>query len=156
MTVHLFSAVSSPSCANYALKTTALHFKSKYGDKAAKFVENDFYMDDGLTSVASEIEAVEVVKNARNMCKMGGFKLHKFISNNKNVLKTIPNDEQSEGFKIKNLYPDEKNCQIERALGIQWYIESDELGFRMEIKDKPSKTNLDGGFYQQFIPYLTL
>ena len=35
MTVHLFGAVSSPACANYALKRTADNSEDEYGSEAA-------------------------------------------------------------------------------------------------------------------------
>ena len=48
MTVHLFGATSSPSCANFALKQTANDFEREYGEEVANFIRNDFYVDDGL------------------------------------------------------------------------------------------------------------
>ena len=36
MTVHLFGATSSPSCASYALKYTAEKFKAEYSTKAVE------------------------------------------------------------------------------------------------------------------------
>ena len=53
MTVHLFGATSSPGCANFALKTTANQYESVCGKEAADFVRKDFYVDDGLKSVAT-------------------------------------------------------------------------------------------------------
>ena len=46
MTVHLFRAVSSPGCFNFALKTTADDFEEECGNEAAEFVCRDFYVDD--------------------------------------------------------------------------------------------------------------
>ena len=66
MTVHLFGAMSLPSCANFALKQTANDFKGEYGEQAANFMRNDFYVDDGLKSVATAASAVELVRNVRS------------------------------------------------------------------------------------------
>ncbi|KAJ8411421.1 hypothetical protein AAFF_G00162290 [Aldrovandia affinis] len=47
MAVHLFGAASSPGCANFGLKYLAQQHKARY-PTAASFVENSFYVDDGL------------------------------------------------------------------------------------------------------------
>ena len=57
MTVHLFGATSSPGCANFALKRTADNCKELFGSEPAKFVKEDFYVDDRLKSVPSAIQA---------------------------------------------------------------------------------------------------
>ena len=51
MRVHLFGATSSPGWSNLALKTTSRHGKEEFGEEAAVFLENSFYVDDGLKSV---------------------------------------------------------------------------------------------------------
>ena len=83
MTVHLFGATSSPSCANFALKQIANDFEGEYGEQAANFMRKDFYVDDGLKSVHTAASAVELVKNVKAICHQGGFNLHKFLSNSK-------------------------------------------------------------------------
>ena len=55
MSVHLFGAVSSPACANYGLKKTADEGEEEFGRNAANFIRNNFYVDDGFTSVATEV-----------------------------------------------------------------------------------------------------
>ena len=54
MLVHLFGAVSSPSCANYALKETATDNKHKYEKEVIDTVNRDFCVDDLLKSVPTE------------------------------------------------------------------------------------------------------
>jgi len=51
MTVHLFSATSSPSCAAYSLKSTARENAASCSPEAVKTVERNFYVDDLLKSV---------------------------------------------------------------------------------------------------------
>ena len=51
MCVHLFGAVSSPSCANFALKQTVEDNAKVYGNEAAEIVKHDFYVDDLLKSI---------------------------------------------------------------------------------------------------------
>ena len=46
MMVHLFGAVSSPGCANFGLKRAADDGEFEFGEVAANFVRNNFYIDD--------------------------------------------------------------------------------------------------------------
>ena len=50
-----------------------------------------------------------------NICRSGRFNLTKFISNNKELLISIPEDKRRPGVKDLNL-------PVGRALGIQWNI----------------------------------
>ena len=50
MCVHLFGSISSPSCANFALKRTADDQESKFGKEAADTLRRNFYVDDLLKS----------------------------------------------------------------------------------------------------------
>ena len=43
-----------------------------------------------LKSVASVPEAITLVKSVRGMCRAGGFRLTKFVSNIKELLMSIP------------------------------------------------------------------
>ena len=135
MTVHLFGATSSPGCSNFALKSTANDNEKEIGSAAADFVRDDFYVDDGLKSVPSVGEAVKLIKDVKEMCKRGGFNLHKFVSNNKEVIHSIPTEARAED--IKNLDLDQDFLPVECALGVQWCIENDSFNFRITLKDKP-------------------
>jgi len=48
MTVHLFGGVSSPSCANFALKRTASDNKARFSPETVETLECSFYVDDCL------------------------------------------------------------------------------------------------------------
>ena len=53
MMVHLFSATSSPSCANFSLRWTAKDNQQEFSKDAVNSVKNNFYVDDSLKSVPS-------------------------------------------------------------------------------------------------------
>ncbi|KAK6175229.1 hypothetical protein SNE40_013736 [Patella caerulea] len=135
MTVHLFGATSSPGCANYALKETANRFEYVYGKEVADFVRDDFYVDDGLKSVSSPEQAKNLIRQSQLLCKEGDFHLHKFLSNSKEVIQSVPEDERTQslkGFDInKDILP------MERTLGVQWCVESDCFQFKIILKDSP-------------------
>ena len=52
--VHVFGGTSSPSCSNYALKRNSIDGKDQFGLEAAKKLQNNFYKDGLLKSVARE------------------------------------------------------------------------------------------------------
>lgn len=135
MTVHLFGAASSPGCSNFALKTTADDNEEILGSAPAEFLRRDFYVDDGLKSVASVEVAVDLVKGIKEMCKRGAFNLHKFISNRKEVIQQIPVQDRAE--EVKHLDLDRETLPMERALGVQWCSESDAFKFTISLKDRP-------------------
>ena len=135
MTVHLFGATSSPGCANFALKSTADDHEAEFGTAAANFLRNDFYVDDGLKSVGTVQEAVKLIKNTKVMCDKGGFNLHKFVSNSKEVLKEIPESDRADG--IKDIDLDLDSLPLECTLGVQWCVETDCFQFRIVLQDKP-------------------
>ena len=130
MTVHLFGATSSPGCANYALKAAADDNEIELGSAPANFIRREFYVDDGLESVASVEEAVTLIKDTKEMCRRGGFNLHKFVCNNKDVIESIPIEDRAEG--IKNIDLDQEALPLERALGVQWCVEGDSFQFRIQ------------------------
>lgn len=61
MTVHLFGAVSSQSCANFAVKRTADDNEGKYGADVLSTIPRNFYVDDCLKSVPNENQAIYLI-----------------------------------------------------------------------------------------------
>ena len=56
-------------------------------------------------------------------------------SKKRRVLETIPEKERSK--EVNSLDLSHGHLPIERALGVQWLVDSDELGFNIILKDKP-------------------
>ncbi|XP_078352316.1 uncharacterized protein LOC144637013 [Oculina patagonica] len=133
MKVHLFGATSSPGCASYGFKHMASQEKEAY-PSAAQFITHDFYVDDGLSSVESAEQAKELIQGAREICKKGGLRLHKFISNDRQVLESVPKSERAADAMMD--LPSEQ-LQIERVLGVQWSVELDSFSFSIVLKDQP-------------------
>ena len=101
--------------------------------EAADFVRRNFYVDDGLKSVATTDQAKDLIRNTTSLCKKGGFRLHKFTSNSEEVINSVPPDDRAKDTKDPLLI---SNDPVERALGVHWCMESDTLQFRIELKDK--------------------
>ena len=126
MKVHLFGASSSPGCANFGLKKAADDGEEEYGNDAASFIRRDFYVDDGLKSVPTAQKAVDLIKSSQKICAKAGLKLHKVISNNKEVLKVIPAEERAKD--VKDFDFEKDHLPMERALGVTWCVENDQSG----------------------------
>ncbi|XP_030581660.1 uncharacterized protein LOC115777804 [Archocentrus centrarchus] len=135
MTVHLFGAASSPGCANYGLKHLAKENSLVY-PLGSQFIARDFYVDDGVTSVQTVDEGMQLAQEARELCAKGGLRLHKFASNDSSVLNSLPASERATNVRTKDLAFSE--TQTERALGIHWCIKKDCFTFSIAQKDQPA------------------
>ncbi|KAF7646247.1 hypothetical protein LDENG_00190950 [Lucifuga dentata] len=135
MAVHLFGTASSPGCANFGLKYLAQQHKVDY-PSASAFIEKNFYVDNGLTSVPTVKEAKKVIIEAQELCKSAGLRLHKFNSNQREALSCVAPSERAVTTELLNLNPDA--TPEGRALSIQWSIEKDTFSFNIDLKDQPS------------------
>jgi hypothetical protein len=136
MTVHLFGGVWSPSCCNFALKYTAKEQRLSYDAEISNSVDRNFYVDDFLKSVPSVDEAVKVVKEVAALLRTGGFRLTKWISNDAEVMSSIPARERSAKMPLYVDLTDEG--VTERALGLKWDVKEDCFRFAALEKGKPN------------------
>ncbi|XP_041460999.1 uncharacterized protein LOC121412159 [Lytechinus variegatus] len=135
MNVHLFGAASSPGCANFGLKQIATNMADEISQDAAKFIQRDFYVDDGLKAVETEEEAIDLISKTKKICGHGGLHVHKVVSNSRKVLDSVPKEDRAKEVKELNLLLD--HLPVEKALGVQWCVESDTFRFRVTFQDKP-------------------
>ena len=132
MTVHIFEAADSPSIANYALQRTASDNREYFTEAAIKTVERDFYVDDLLKSVDTVAEAVKLSGELRNILKCGGFCLHKWMSNSKEVLQSVDENRDVGVFELEL-----DNCPIQRTLGMKLNVKEDTFIFSPHLKSMP-------------------
>ena len=92
-------------------------------------------MDDCLRSVKDEQAAIELIQGLGEVCGHGGFNLTKFISNSRAVLESVPPEKRSK--EARDLALGRDRLPVERALGVQWCVESDVFEFRIVLNDKP-------------------
>ena len=90
MTVHIFGAVSSPSCATFALLKTADDNQNDYAAEIVNTIRQNFYVDDCLKAVNTVEQATYLYENLTHLCAKGGFRLNKWVSNHRSVLAAIP------------------------------------------------------------------
>ncbi|XP_063605546.1 uncharacterized protein LOC134780653 [Penaeus indicus] len=90
MTVHWFGAISSPACANMALRQVVIDSQGLCDDEVMKCISEYFYVDDCLKSVPTSKGAIDMIMDLKDLCKRGKFNLRDCISNSKDVLESIP------------------------------------------------------------------
>lgn len=100
-----------------------------------RMATRNFYVDDLLKSLPTEVEAIVMVQNLKPICQSGGLNLTKWLSNSREVLSVIPEEDRSKNFKELDL--DRDKLPVEWALGLQWCIETDTIKFKFNIKNKP-------------------
>jgi len=67
-------------------------------------------------------------------CATGGFRLHKFVSKSKEVIRRIPEPDRADG--VKELDLDLDLLPLEHVLGVQWCVESDCFQFSIVLQHK--------------------
>ena len=130
MHVHLFGATSSPCCASHCLKKTAENNAENFSPETTRAVERAFYVDDFLHSVSTKTEAIRLIGEVRDLLLLGGFKLTKWLSNDKHVLVAVP-DKATAAVNI-----DLDGQKTENALGVNWNFGSDAFEFALDLKHK--------------------
>jgi len=133
MHVHLFGATSSPCCASYCLKKTAGDNAENFSPEATRAVERAFYVDDFLHSVSTKTEAIRLIGEVRYLLLLGGFKLTKWLSNDKHVLAVVPDKDKTTAAVNIDL----DGQKTEKVLGVNWNFGSDAFEFALDLKHKP-------------------
>ena len=90
MVRHLFGATSSPSVANFCLKKTASIYGTEFDLDVVQTVERNTCVDDPMKSVDTASTAVGLLTQLRELLAKGGFRLIKWLSNDRRVLPRNP------------------------------------------------------------------
>ena len=86
-----------------------------------------------MSSFRDEKSASSAVSDLAEMLSRGGFRLTKFTSNSKSVLSTVPPKERS----TPDLNLDLHELPVERAFGVRWFVETNELAFEIRNLNLP-------------------
>lgn len=152
MTVYLFGTTASPSCANFALRKTALDNESSVSRLVRDSVLSNFYVDDLLTSLTSIEQAKLFIPDITELLKKGGFSLTKWISNKPEVLSNLKSEHIAQNLDILQ-FKDTENA-TEMALGMNWHVLNDTISFRTSILDRPATKRGVLYFFPQLIQFL--
>lgn len=88
MCVMTFGACCSPSTAQYVKNMNADRFSEQY-PQAVEAITKQHYVDDMLTSVESEEDAIQLAQDVKYVHSQGGFEIRNWISNSEAVIKTL-------------------------------------------------------------------
>ena len=143
--IHIFGAKDSPTCANYALRRTAVDNQDRYSD-AAHAVLNNFFMDDYLGSVKNPETALMINRSLVELLKLGGFNLTKFISNVPNLFSKL-NPPKTSANNSKEIFTAAINPETaSHVLGLKWDHVTDALvvsrGVNRELKDSVTQRSV--------------
>ncbi|XP_067273612.1 uncharacterized protein [Pseudorasbora parva] len=135
MKVHVFGNSPSPAVAIYCLRRAAQEGEEEFGQDARQFVEQDFYMDDGLKSVPSPEMAIDLLKRTQDMLAGSNLKLHKLASNSKEVMKAFPSEDYANSLKELDLGA--SSLPMQRSLGLLWNLDTDCFNFHVQKDKRP-------------------
>ncbi|XP_054591066.2 uncharacterized protein [Nothobranchius furzeri] len=135
MKVHVFGNSPSPAVAIYGLRRAIAEGAEKYGTDTVKFVERHFYVDDGLVSLPSEVEAINLLQRTQASLAESNLRLHKFVSNGPAVTGAFPPEDCVP--LIKDLDLSGETPPMQRSLGLLWEIGLDTFTFSASTIIKP-------------------
>ncbi|KAL9951194.1 hypothetical protein ACROYT_G043814 [Oculina patagonica] len=84
------------------------------------------YMDDIMTSLETDDEAVKACDQLIELLGKAGFKIRRWCSNNPNVLEDIPLEDR-----VVNVNIEESELPCMKALGVQWNAKTDTFAFKL-------------------------
>ena len=130
MVKYLFGATSSPSCAKFCRQETASTYLEEFDPETIQTATRNKYVDDLMKSVPSPETALKLSTQLRELLKKGGFRLTKWLSNDRDVLVEIPECERTNS--VVNL--DIEDLPTACALGLKWNVEADKFVWDVSTK----------------------
>ena len=115
------------------MRRTATDNQIHFDEETVETVRKNFYVDDFLKSVQSEQHAFRLTDQLRDLLAKGGFRLRKWLSNSRRVIESVPVSERAGSVKKRDL----DHLPVERAVGVQWDVQSDVFRFKIAVKDRP-------------------
>lgn len=93
-------------------------------------------MDDGLISLPSSSEAIDLMTRTMSALKNeGNLRLHKVASNKEEVMSAFASDDLAKDLKDLDIGNDQ--LPVQRSLGLNWDLMSDTFTFRVTAAKKP-------------------
>ena len=135
--VMTFGAACSPSTAHYVKNLNADQFEIEY--PAVECIKYEHYVDDMLSSVETEDEAIQLAWDVCFIHAQGGFEIRIWLSNSIKVKAALNRVEP-----VEVNVPVEIEMATEKVLGTWWNTETDVLTFKVSPRYEP-QTLLQGG-----------
>ena len=135
MNGHLFGNRPSPAVATFGLRATVAQGEEEYGEEVNNFVCHNFYIDDGLASLPTAQETVQLVQSTQAALATANLRLHKVVSNSVEVMEAFPTADRAKDVRDLDLRRDSLPAQ--RSLGVYWDLEKDAFMFRVSLPENP-------------------
>ena len=123
----MFGDRASPYLARYVVRQHAEDNK-EVCPLAAAIILLQMYMDDVMTSLETEDEAVDARDELIELLGKAGFKIRRWCSNRPKVLEDIPVEDR-----VANVNIEESELPCMKALGVQWNAEVDVFTFLLKL-----------------------
>ena len=133
MTVHLFGATSSHSCASFCLKQSANLCDGSCAEATKTAIDKAFYVNDCLLSVNSVKEDAVMVDEMRRVLSFCGFHLTKWLSNKEEVQRSVSEKDSLTAQSSLKL----TNNVEKQVLGVCWNVSSDQFQLKVNVPEKP-------------------
>ena len=125
-----------PAARTSGLRLAADDGEEEFGADAANFVRSNFNVEDGLTSIPTASDAIELVIKTQDLCFKAGIRLHKFASNYKEELESLAPEDRAKSVERIELH----DSSIEHIVGFEWKIQSGTFQFKVKLLDRPPTT----------------
>ncbi|XP_058816404.1 uncharacterized protein LOC131679685 [Topomyia yanbarensis] len=131
MQVMTFGACCSPSSAQYIKNLNAVKYEQQY-PIAVDAIVRRHYVDDMLTSLETEDQAIQLARDVKWVHSKGGFEIRNWVSNSPRVLEAL-----------RENVTEQKSLQLgsvtgtEKVLGMYWCTTSDTFTFRLSARHDP-------------------
>ena len=131
MNVHLFGKVDSPSIANWTIKKNCsrpiwLLWPNFYQNHRKRLLHGRF-----LVFISWDFSCSKVCLDIINILKRGGFRLIKFISDNRSILQALSTNNVSP--KLTEINLSVNDIPIEQTLGILWNTGKDTFHIKYTV-----------------------
>ena len=135
MRAHVFGNTPSPAIATHGLLKIAAVSEGQFGADVKEFIERNFYVDDGVTSLPTVEDAVGLIKRTQEGKKEGNLRLHKIASKREEVMMAFPPEDLVKDLKGLDFACDE--IPVQRSLGLGWLLKSDAFTYQVSSDSKP-------------------
>ncbi|GFT60787.1 integrase catalytic domain-containing protein [Trichonephila clavipes] len=129
LTTVTYGTSSAPFLSTRTLQQLAIDEQKNY-PAASRATLSHFYVDDLLSRSATKKGAIQLVSELKEMMKRGGFSLRKWVSNDPDILATIP--EELKAVDSKHTIKDDQPVKI---LGIAWLPDVDKFIFAITVNE---------------------
>ncbi|GFY64929.1 DUF1758 domain-containing protein [Trichonephila inaurata madagascariensis] len=130
LTTVTYGTSSAPFLSTRTLRQLAIDEQENY-PAASRGTLSHFYVDDLLSGSATKKGAIQLVLELQEMMKKGGFSLRKWVSNDPDVLATIPKELKAVDSKLTI-----KDDQPVKILEIAWLPDVDKFTFTFNLNER--------------------